>query len=86
MNMPLYSPRDAGRELKGWAWGMAPHACKAGIKYRRGEDGSVEHGPAVGDQLLHQIAGSSFTRRERTPMCAFSSIMALISMRWPNPR
>jgi len=27
---------------------MAPRACKAGIKYRRGKDGPVEYGPACG--------------------------------------
>lgn len=51
MNMPLYSPRNTGRQLKGWVWGMAPHACKAGIKYRRGEDGAIEHWPLIGDVL-----------------------------------
>jgi hypothetical protein len=50
-NMPLYSPQDTGRQLKGWVWDMAPHACRAGIKYRRGKDGSIEHGPMVGDIL-----------------------------------
>lgn len=51
MNMPLYSPKDNGRGLKGWVWEMAPHACKAGIKYQRGENGDIEHGPVVGDVL-----------------------------------
>ena len=51
MNMPLYSPENTGRQLKGWVWDMAPRACKAGIKYRRGEDGAVEHGPVAGDVL-----------------------------------
>lgn len=51
MNMPLYSPENASRQLKGWVWDMAPRACKAGITYRRGEDGAIEHGPMVGDVL-----------------------------------
>jgi len=51
MNMPLYSPQDSGRELKGWVWEMSPHACKAGIDYRRGKNGIIEHGPVVGDVL-----------------------------------
>ncbi|SCB44862.1 GAD-like domain-containing protein [Rhizobium multihospitium] len=50
-NMPLYSPPDTGRHLKGWIWKMAPHACKVGVKYRRGENGTIEHGPAIGDIL-----------------------------------
>lgn len=51
MNMPLYSPENASRQLHGWVWDMAPRACKAGIGYRRGEDGVIEHGPVVGDVL-----------------------------------
>jgi hypothetical protein len=51
MNMPLYSPEDTGRKLKGWVWDMAPRACKAGIEYRRGEDGTIEQGPVEGDVL-----------------------------------
>ncbi|MBH1508046.1 hypothetical protein I5U60_10505 [Stenotrophomonas maltophilia] len=51
MNMPLYSPENASRQLHGWVWDMAPRACKAGIGYRRGEDGGIEHGPVVGDVL-----------------------------------
>lgn len=49
--MPLYSPRNTGRQFKGWVSEMALHACKAGIKYRRGEDGAIEYGPVVGDVL-----------------------------------
>lgn len=55
MNMPLRSPEDTGRALKGWVWDMAPHACQAGIKYRRGPDGTIEHGPMVGDVLTSQM-------------------------------
>ncbi|WP_144378070.1 GAD-like domain-containing protein [Mesorhizobium amorphae] len=51
MNMPLYSLAETGRDLKGWVWKMDPCACQAGIKYRRGEDGTIEHGPVVGDVL-----------------------------------
>ncbi len=51
MNMPLWSPLDTGRHLKGWVWEMDPFACQAGINYRRGEDGSIENGPMVGDIL-----------------------------------
>lgn len=51
MNMPLYSPENASRQLHGWVWDMAPRGCKAGIGYRRGEDGAIEHGPVVGDVL-----------------------------------
>lgn len=50
-NMPLYSPKETGRELIGWIWKMAPHACQVGIKYQRAEDGAIKHGPAVGDVL-----------------------------------
>lgn len=57
MNMPLYSPDDAGRGLKGWVWEMAPRACKAGIEYRRGADGAIEHGPVVGDVLTTRAPG-----------------------------
>jgi len=55
MNMPLRSPRDTGRALRGWVWDMAPHACRAGIKYRRGADGQIEQGPMVGDVLTSQM-------------------------------
>ncbi|MNM57410.1 hypothetical protein D3C81_686090 [compost metagenome] len=51
MNMPLFSPQNTGRQLHGWVWEMAPHACKAGIRYRRGADGAIEYGPVVGDVL-----------------------------------
>ncbi|MGY5779667.1 GAD-like domain-containing protein [Rhizobium sp. LEGMi135b] len=54
-NMPLYSPPDTGRHLKGWIWEMAPHACKVGVKYRRGENGTIEHGPAIGDILTTRV-------------------------------
>lgn len=57
-NMPLYSPQDTGRRLIGWVWDMSPHACKAGIKYRRAEDGTIAHGPVAGDILTtRQSAG-----------------------------
>ncbi|QEI05684.1 hypothetical protein FXN63_07390 [Pigmentiphaga aceris] len=55
MNMPLRSPQETGRDLMGWVWDMAPHACRAGIRYRRGEDGTIEHGPAVGDVLSSRL-------------------------------
>ncbi|TKT75914.1 GAD-like domain-containing protein [Aquamicrobium sp. LC103] len=58
MNMPLYSPRDTGRQLRGWVWDMAPHACEAGVEYRRGTDGSIEHGPVVGDVLTTRAPNS----------------------------
>lgn len=51
MNMPLYSPAETGRGLKGWVWTMDPYACQAGIRYHRGPDGEIEHGPQVGDVL-----------------------------------
>ncbi|MCY1404046.1 GAD-like domain protein [compost metagenome] len=51
MNMPLFSPQNTDRQLEGWVWVMAPHACKAGIRYRRGADGAIEYGPVVGDVL-----------------------------------
>lgn len=54
MNMPLYSPAESGRGLKGWVWRLDPHACKAGIRFRRRADGSIEHGPAVGDVLTNR--------------------------------
>lgn len=57
MNMPLFSPADTGRELHGWVWTMRPKACEAGIKYRRGADGEIEHGPVVGDVLTSRAPG-----------------------------
>jgi hypothetical protein len=51
MNMPLWSPAETGRDLRGWVWEMDPKACQAGINYRRGADGTIEHGPVVGDVL-----------------------------------
>ncbi|MEB2844666.1 hypothetical protein GAO09_28325 [Rhizobiales bacterium RZME27] len=50
-NMPLYSPAHTDRHLIGWIWGMAPHACQVGVRYKRGEDGTILHGPRVGDLL-----------------------------------
>lgn len=50
-NMPLYSPAHTERNLIGWIWGMAPHACEVGIRYKRGADGTIQHGPKVGDLL-----------------------------------
>lgn len=55
MNMQLRSPQDTGRGLMGWVWDMAPHACQAGVKYRRGKDGTIEHGPTAGDMLTSQM-------------------------------
>lgn len=57
MNMPLYSPDESGRHLKGWVWDMAPHACRAGIQYRRAADGSIAHGPVAGDVLTSRAPG-----------------------------
>ncbi|MGK9231283.1 hypothetical protein KXS07_06600 [Inquilinus limosus] len=56
-NMPLYSPRDTGRDLIGWVWEMAPKACKVGVRYRRGENGAISHGPEVGDVLTTRAPG-----------------------------
>jgi hypothetical protein len=58
MNMPLYSPENTRRQLKGWVWDMAPLACRAGIRYRRGEDGVIEYGPLVGDVLTTRAPDS----------------------------
>jgi hypothetical protein len=58
MNMPLYSPESTGRQLKGWVWDMAPRACRAGIEYRRAEDGTIEHGPVAGDVLTSRAPGN----------------------------
>lgn len=58
MNMPLYSPENTRRQLKGWVWDMAPRACKAGIRYRRGDDGAIEYGPVVGDVLTTRASDS----------------------------
>lgn len=55
MNMPLYSPRETGRQLKGWVWEMTPHACKAGITYQRNDHGEIKHGPVVGDVLTTRM-------------------------------
>lgn len=57
MNMPLFSPADTGRELHGWVWTMRPKACEAGIKYRRGANGEIEHGPVAGDVLTSRAPG-----------------------------
>lgn len=51
MNMPLYSPAESGRNLKGWVWGMDPQACRAGIRYERDAQGLIVTGPRVGDEL-----------------------------------
>jgi len=56
-NMPLYSPHDTGRGLIGWVWGMAPKACKVGVRYRRGQNGTIAHGPAIGDMLTTRAPG-----------------------------
>lgn len=58
-NMPLYSPRDTGRDLIGWVWGMAPGVCKVGVRYRRDESGAIAHGPEVGDVLTTRAPGKS---------------------------
>ncbi|MHC1655186.1 GAD-like domain-containing protein [Stenotrophomonas maltophilia] len=58
MNMPLYSPESSNRQLKGWVWDMAPRACKAGVGYRRGDDGVIEFGPMVGDVLTTRAPDS----------------------------
>ncbi len=50
-NMPLWSPADSGRGLVGWVWHMDPHACRMGVKYTRAPDGTIAHGPRVGDRL-----------------------------------
>lgn len=60
-NMPLYSPPDTGRHLKGWIREMAPHACKVGVQYRRGEDGTIEHGPVIGDILTTRAPDESLS-------------------------
>lgn len=57
MNMPLFSPEGSGRGLHGWVWTMRPKACEAGIKYRRGADGAIEHGPVAGDVLTSRAPG-----------------------------
>ncbi|CAB3773978.1 hypothetical protein GQ57_37935 [Burkholderia sp. MSh2] len=57
MNMPLYSPEHSGRNLEGWVWRMTPHACGAGVSYRRGVDGTIENGPKVGDVLVTRAPG-----------------------------
>ncbi|WP_184409523.1 GAD-like domain-containing protein [Xanthomonas sp. 3075] len=57
MNMPLRSPPGTGRALYGWVWEMDPAACRAGIKYQRGSDGEMEHGPVVGDVLTSRLSG-----------------------------
>lgn len=56
-NMPLYSPAETGRDLIGWVWEMDPHACQAGIRYQRAPDGTIAHGPQVGDVLTSRAPG-----------------------------
>lgn len=57
MNMPLRSPPGTGRALYGWVWEMDPAACRAGIRYQRGSDGTVDDGPVVGDVLTSRLSG-----------------------------
>ncbi|AZR33604.1 hypothetical protein OC00_13550 [Xanthomonas vasicola] len=58
MNMPLRSPPNTGRDLYGWVWEMHSAACRVAIKYQRGGDGKVDHGPVVGDVLTSRLSGA----------------------------
>ncbi|MGB3469729.1 MAG: hypothetical protein WBA51_02780 [Erythrobacter sp.] len=51
MNMPLFSPEETGRGLKGWVWRMDPANCRAGIGYEVGDDGQITKMPRIGDVL-----------------------------------
>ncbi|MBX7482563.1 hypothetical protein [Qipengyuania qiaonensis] len=51
MNMPLFSPKESDRQLRGWVWRMHPTNCRAGIKCTTDADGRIIDGPVVGDVL-----------------------------------
>jgi hypothetical protein len=52
MNMPLMSPTDSPRALRGWVWQMDPASCGVGIQVDRDASGRIIGGPKVGDVLL----------------------------------
>ena len=56
-NMPLFSPEETGRSLIGWVWELNPEACRVGVRYERGENGAIRHGPQVGDVLTTRAPG-----------------------------
>lgn len=51
MNMPFYSPADAGKALRGWVWRLDPRQCRLGIDPVRDDDGKIVAMPEVGDVL-----------------------------------
>jgi hypothetical protein len=52
MNMPLISPKDSPRALRGWVWQMDPASCGVGIEVNRDASGRIIGGPKVGDVLV----------------------------------
>ena len=51
MNMPFYSPAEAGKALRGWVWRLDPQRCRVGIDPVRDDDGKIVEMPEVGDLL-----------------------------------
>jgi hypothetical protein len=54
MNMPLMSPAESPRGLRGWVWRMDPDGCGVGIHVERDASGKIIDGPKVGDVLVTQ--------------------------------
>lgn len=52
MNMPLVSPPDSPRALRGWVWQMDPQSCGVGIAVECDVSGRIIDGPRVGDVLV----------------------------------
>lgn len=52
MNMPLMSPPNSPRVLRGWVWQMDPASCGVGIQVDRDASGRIIGGPKVGDVLV----------------------------------
>jgi hypothetical protein len=52
MNMPLMSPADSPRALRGWVWRMDPDSCGVGIDVERDASGRIVEGPKIGDVLV----------------------------------
>jgi len=56
-NMPLFSPQQTGRNLIGWVWELNPDVCRVGVCYERDKNGTIAHGPQVGDVLSTRASG-----------------------------
>lgn len=51
MNMPLCSPADAGKALRGWVWDLDAGSCRVGIDVKRDADDRIVDMPEIGDIL-----------------------------------